>query len=145
MVTFSRHIIPLCELKVNITRATTPELARPFHLGDRFPISDVISLCLAHGEEVDSGLGVRVGVGGTGLAVGDAVGVGVRGDGLAVGDTVGVGFVVGVGVGGGGVGMGMMTKTMLRTMIRLRIQKTIWRDLTCDLREPRFIAYLLVG
>jgi hypothetical protein len=48
-----------------------------------------------------------------------------------------------VGVGGGGSGMGMIKKTILRTTIRLRIQKAIWRDLTCDLREPRFTAYLL--
>jgi hypothetical protein len=82
------------------------------------------------GEEVDSGLGVRVGVGGVGLAVDVAVGVG---------------FVVGVGVGGGGAGMGMMKRTMLRTTIRLRTPKAIWRVLTCDLREPRFTAYLLVG
>ena len=77
----------------------------------------------------------------------------MRGAGLAVGDAVGVGLVVGVGeskigvgvgVGGGGVGMGMITKTMLRTMIRLRTQKAIWRVLTRDLREPRFTAYLLV-
>ena len=97
---------------------------------------DVISSYLAQGEEVDSGLGVRVGVRGAGLAVGDAVGVGL---------VVGVGErTIGVGVGGGGVGMGMITKTMLRTMIRLRTQKAIWRVLTRDLREPRFTAYLLV-
>ena len=83
-------------------------------------------------------MGVRVGVGSTGLAVGDAVGVGLA---VGVGErTIGVG----VGVGGGGAGMGMMTRTMLRTIIRLRTQKAIWRDLTCDLREPRFTAYLLV-
>jgi len=71
----------------------------------------------------------------------------VGGTGLAVGDAVGVGFVVGVGVGvgGGGAGMGMMTNTMLRTMIRLRTQKTIWLSLACDLREPRFTTYLLLG
>jgi len=90
----------------------------------------LLVLCLAQGEEVDSGLGVGVGVGGAGLAVGDAVGVGL---------------VVGVGVGGGGSGMGMIKMTMLRTTIRLRTQKAIWRDLTCDLRELRFTAYLLVG
>jgi hypothetical protein len=89
-----------------------------------------MSLCLAQGEEVDSGLGV---------------GIGVAGDGLAVGDAVGVGFIVGVGVGKGGVGIGIMKKTMLRTTIRLRIQKTVWRDLACDLREPRFTAYLLIS
>ena len=71
--------------------------------------------------------------------------------GLAVDDTVGVGGVVGVGertvgvgVGEGGIGMGMMKKTMLITTIRLRTQKAIWRDLACDLREPRFTVYLLV-
>jgi hypothetical protein len=64
--------------------------------------------------------------------------------GLAVDDAVGVGFVVGVGVGVGGAGMGMMKKTMLRTTIRLRIQKAIWRDLACDLRELRLTAYLLI-
>ena len=68
----------------------------------------------------------------------------MEGVGLAVGDAVGVGFIVGVGVGGGGVGMGMIKKTILRTTIRLRIQKAIWLVLTCDLREPRFTAYLLV-
>jgi hypothetical protein len=73
------------------------------------------------------------------------VGIGVAGDGLAVGDAVGVGFVVGVGVGEGGVGKGMMKKTMLKTTIRLRTKKVIWRDLACDLREPRFTAYLLMG
>ena len=129
MVTCSRHIIPLYELKVNITRAITPNLARPFRLGDRFSF-DVISLCLAQGEEVGSGLGVEIGV---------------RGAGLAVGDVVGVGVAVGVGVGRGGAGMGMMKRTMLRTMIRLRTPKAIWRVLTCDLREPRFTACLLVG
>lgn len=71
--------------------------------------------------------------------------------GVGVGDAVGVGFVVGVGertigveVGAGGAGMGMMKMTILRTTIRLRIQKAIWRVLTRDLREPRFTAYLLV-
>jgi hypothetical protein len=80
------------------------------------------------------------------------VGIGAGATGLAVGDAVGVGFVVGVGermigvgVGGGGVGMGMMKKTILRATIRLRTQKAIWRDLACDLREPRFTAYLLVS
>jgi hypothetical protein len=82
-------------------------------------------LCLAQGEGVDSGLGVGVGVEGAGLAVG---------------------AVVGAGVGEGGAGMGMMKKTMLRTTIRLRIQKTTcWRVLTCDLRGPRFTANLPVG
>jgi len=90
----------------------------------------LFSLCLAQGKGVGSGLGV---------------GIGIEGAGLAVEDAVGVGFVVGVGVGGGGVGMGMMKKTILRTTIRLRTQKAIWRDLTCDLREPRFTVYLLVG
>jgi hypothetical protein len=76
-------------------------------------------------------------VGSAGLAVGDAVGVGV---------VVGVGErTSGVGVGGGGAGMGMIKKTMLRATIRLRTQKAIWRDLTRDLREPRFTAYLLVS
>jgi len=94
-------------------------------------------LDLAQGEEVDSGLRVEIGVGGAGLAVGNAVGVGL---------VVGVGErTIGVGVGEGGAGMGMMKKTILRTTIRLRTQKAIWRDLTCDLREPRFTAYLLVG
>lgn len=74
----------------------------------RLSAFDVMSLYLAQGEEVDSELGVRVGV---------------RGNELAVGDVVGVGFCVGVGVGG--VGMGMMKKTMLRTTIRLRTQKAI--------------------
>jgi len=76
----------------------------------------------------------------------------VRGAGLIVVDAVGVEVVVGmgertvgVGVGGGGVGMGMMKKTILKATIRLRTQKTIWRDLACDLREPRFTACLLVG
>lgn len=73
------------------------------------------------------------------------MGAGVEVAGLAVADAVGVGFVVGVGVGGGGSGMGMIKMTMLRTTIRLRIQKAIWRDLPCDLREPLFTAYLLVG
>jgi hypothetical protein len=76
----------------------------------------------AQGEEADSGLAVGIGVG----------------------DAVSIGLIVGVGVGGGGAGMGMMKKTILRTTIRLRIQKAIWRDLTCDLREPRFTAYLLL-
>lgn len=75
---------------------------------------------------------------GTGLAVGDAVGVGVV---VGVGErTIGVG----VGGGGGGAGMGMIKKTMLRTTIRLRTQKAMWRVLTRDFREPRFTAYLLV-
>jgi len=100
----------------------------PFFFTHTAQVFDVISLCPAQGEEVNSGLGV---------------GVGVEGAGLAVGDAVGVGFIVGVGVGGG-AGMGTMKKTMLRTTIRLRTQKAIWRDLTCDLREPRFTAYLLV-
>jgi hypothetical protein len=94
-------------------------------------------LCLAQGEEVDSELGAGVGVEGAGLVVVDAAGVEV---------VVGVGErTMGVGVGGGGVGMGMMKKTILKTTIRLRTQKAIWRDLACDLREPRFTAYLLVG
>jgi hypothetical protein len=87
-------------------------------------------LCLAQGEEVDSGLEVGAGVGDTGLAVGDVAGVG---------------FVVGVGVGGGGSGMGMMKRIILRTMIRLRTPKAIWLSLACDLREPRFTAYLLAS
>ena len=99
---------------------------------------DVVIVCLAQGEEVDSGLGVGVSVWGAGLAVGDAVGVGLA---VGVGErTIGVG----VGVGGGGAGMGMMRRTMLRTMIRLRTPKAIWRVLTCDLREPRFTVYLLI-
>lgn len=88
---------------------------------------------------MDSGLGVRIGVGGAGFTVG-------------IGDAVGVGLVVGVGertigvrVGGGGVGTGMMKKTMLRTTIKLRNQKVIWRVLPRDLREPRFTACLLIG
>lgn len=85
---------------------------------------------LAQGEEVDSGL---------------RAGGGVEGAGLAVGDAVSVGFVVGVGVGGGGSGMGMIKMIMLRTTIKLRIQKAIWRDLACDLREPRFTVCLLLG
>jgi len=94
-------------------------------------------LCLAQGEEVDSELGAGVGVRGAGLVVVDAVGVEV---------VVGMGErTIGVGVGGGGVGMGMMKKTILKATIRLRTQKAIWRDLACDLREPRFTAYLLVG
>lgn len=87
-------------------------------------------LCSAQGEEVDPELRVGVGVGGTGLAVGDAVGVG---------------FVVGVGVGGGGSGEGIIQKTILRIMIRLRTPKAICLSLACDLREPRFTAYLLVS
>jgi len=67
---------------------------------------------------------------GAGLAVVDAAGVEV---GVGVGERT-----IGVGVGGGGVGMGMMKKTILKTTIRLRTQKNIWRDLACDLREPRF-------
>jgi hypothetical protein len=131
MVTSSRHSIPLCEPKVNITRSAGPRLAKLFRLGDRFS-SDVISLRLAQGEEVDSELGARVGVRGAGLVVVDAVGVEV---------VVGVGErTIGVGVGEGGVGMGMMKKTILKATIRLRTQKTIWRDLACDLREPRFTA-----
>jgi hypothetical protein len=66
----------------------------------------------------------------------------------AVGVEVVVGMgerTVGVGVGGGGVGMGMMKKTILKTTIRLITQKTIWWDLACDLREPRFTAYLLIA
>jgi hypothetical protein len=90
---------------------------------------DFVSLCLAQGEGVDSGLGVGVGVGGARLAVDDAVGVGLA---------------VGVGVGEGGAGMGMMMRTILRTTVRLRTPKAIWRVLTCDLREPRFIISLLV-
>ena len=110
-------------------------MARLLCLGDGFS-SDVISLCLAQGEEIDSELGAGVGVGGAGLVVLNAAGVEVA---------VGVGErTIGVGVGGGGVGMGMMKKTMLRTTIRLRIQKTIWRDLACDLRELRLTAYLLI-
>lgn len=92
--------------------------------------NEMRGMCLAQGEGVSSGLGVKVSVKVAGPAVDDAVGVG---------------FVVGVGVGGGGSGMGIIKKTMLRTTIRLRIQKAIWRDLTCDLREPRFTAYLLGG
>jgi hypothetical protein len=135
MVT-SSHIIPLYEPKVNITRAAEQKLARLLRLGDRFSL-DVVSLCLAQGEEVDSELGAGVGVEGAGLVVVDAAGVEV---------VVGVGErTMGVGVGGGGVGMGMMKKTILKTTIRLRTQKAIWRDLTCDLRVPRFTAYLLVG
>ena len=78
----------------------------------------ISNLCLAQGEEVDSGLAVRVGVG----------------------DVVSIGLIGGVGVGDGGAGIGMMKKTILRTTIRLRTPKTIWRDLACDLREPRFTA-----
>ncbi len=100
--------------------------------------SDRQSLCLAQGEEVDSGLGVEIGVGGAGLTVEDAA---------SVGFVVGVGErTMGVGVGGGGgSGIGMIKTIILRTTIRLRTQKAIWRDLTCDLRVPRFTAYLLVG
>jgi hypothetical protein len=72
--------------------------------------------------------------------------------GVGVGDAVGVGFIVGAGErtigvgvgGGGGAGMGMIKMTILRTTIRLRIQKATWRVLTRDLRELRLIAYLLV-
>jgi hypothetical protein len=70
----------------------------------------------------------------------------VEGAGLDIGDAVAVGLVVGVGVGVGvgGAGMGMIKKTMLRTTIKLRIQRATWLVLTCDLREPRFTVYLLV-
>jgi hypothetical protein len=64
--------------------------------------------------------------------------------GVGVGEAVSIGVIVGAGVGSGGAGMGMMKKTILRTTIRLRTQKANWRDLTCDLREPRFTAYLPV-
>jgi hypothetical protein len=95
MVISSRHIIPLCEPKVNITRAAEPRLTRLLRFGDRFS-PEVISLCLAQGEEVDPELGAGVGVRGAGLIVVDAVGVEV---------VVGMGErTVGVGVGGGGVG-----------------------------------------
>ena len=96
------------------------------------------SLCLAQGEEVDSGLEVGSGVGGAGLTVEDAVGVGFV---VGVGDRT-IGVRVG---GGGGCGIGMIKTIILRATIRLRIQKAIWRDLTCDLRELRFTVYLLLG
>ena len=70
-----------------------------------------LKLCLAQGEKVAAGLGVRVGVG-------DAVGTGF---------IVGVGErKTGVGVGEGGAGIGMIKRTILSTTIRLRTPKTIW-------------------